>query len=419
MCRLKRWLGVAAVAVGLGMAWLPAVNAAEGEISITKSPKNENPKLFFAGISGDENLNKAMRSLLLACGWFDVVKSPDAADFTVSGSAAGGQAQIAVTSGGAAVMNQIYRYTAPRQAAQSAIDAMLVKIFGKDFNVQGVASSQIAFCAETAPGTINIYLCDIDGGNIIKLTDFSGMAVEPSWFPDGKSLAYTKYNRSNTSILQTVINPRKTRVLANYNGMNVGAAINPGGNAMALVMSKDRQVDLYVRTVTEGQLRRLTNDADVEASPTWNPDSTLICFASGAYSGAKLYTISPNGGTRQLLPRQKGDSVKPSWSKDNKIVYSTKRGGEYTLAVVDMGGAKGKGGFAGYENNPEGLVFASNPGGNWESASWAPDNRHVVVSRRSGKSCTLHVVDTWTGKTRTLLTMQGRLLMPSWSPLQK
>ncbi len=398
----------------LAPAALPA--AGDGEITITRTVKQGNPTLYVAGFKGSDELTANVRSLLTASGWFDVVDSRNA-DYILNGVAEGDRARFFVTAGGNPVVDATVRLSGGRGGAKVLADAILSRVFAK-FKLQGVCNTRIAYCREENSGRINIWLCDIDGGNPQRLTDFKSMAVEPNWFPDGKSIIYTKYNDTTTSVLQTTVSPVRTRTIGTYDGLNVGVAVNPNGRSIALVMSRDGSVDLYLRSLSAGGgFRRLTNSRDVEASPVWNPAGNTLCFAAGSYSGGRLYTISANGGSPSRLPGQKADSVKPSWSADNKIVFSTRRDGRYVLSVLDCGNSAANASHA-YRRNPDGLVMAANPGGNWESASWAPDNRHVVCSRRDGKNAALMIVDTWTGEYRRI-PVSGKLLMPAWSPLEK
>lgn len=98
------------------------------------------------------------------------------------------------------------------------------------------------------------------------------------------------------------------------------------------------------------------------------------------------------------------ERVAPSWSKDNKIAYSAKLGSVYTVAVVDLNGDRPADSKVGL---PETAAIAG------EGPSWAPDNRHVVVSDRG----VIYIVDTRLGKVRRLVAGTTKVSGPDWSPL--
>ena len=56
------------------------------------------------------------------------------------------------------------------------------------------------------------------------------MLYEVITTPDAKSLVYTMYGNSNTDIIQTYIDPLRSRMLVRMPGLNCGAAISPNRN---------------------------------------------------------------------------------------------------------------------------------------------------------------------------------------------
>jgi TolB protein len=163
-------------------------------------------------------------------------------------------------------------------------------------------------------------------------------------------------------------------------------------------------VDLYVINFGAPKPRRLTRGIAVEASPAWSPDGHRLVYVSDEASPGRprLYIINRNGTSKQQLPSIGNDAVTPDWSKDNKIVYATRVNGFYTLAVLDLISGKNS--------------RVTEIPGNYESPSWAADNRQVVCKREYNGKSELCVVDTWTGKVRRLLFTPYPLSMPSWSP---
>ncbi|QSH41346.1 hypothetical protein P0136_08520 [Lentisphaerota bacterium ZTH] len=379
---------------------LIAVPAVQAQIRVTKAATDftRNPTLTFNGISGSSGASAAMESFLRACGWFDVGGANS--DLEISGSLSGGTMNVVVKQNQAQVMSMQVPVSGSdyRSAAKRAVDAILKKLF----KIDGICNSRIVFCGQNGVGYKNIYITDIDGKNVKKITRFRSLCVEPEWFPDSNSIVYTKYNKSTTDIVQTMLSPRRSRRLASYPGTNAGASISPNGKYLALVMSKDRQVELYVKAVAGGAKRRLTHDNAVEASPCWSPGGGTICYVSDRTGRPQLYLISANGGKSKHLATVGGSSVTPAWSHNNEIVYATKYGPNYIIARIDLNG-----------NRPSGPIVRA--AGNWESPSWAPDNRHVVCSRTLGGKSSLWLIDTWTGKTRCLLQASTSLSMPAWS----
>lgn len=363
-----------------------------------------NDTLLFRGVQGNSELNRLLSKDLANCGWFDMVRS-GVANYIVSGNASGNSVQLELANGaGARITTVTATGTNPETASKRAVDALLNYLY----RIPGICSSRIIFVAQTGPFQKEIYMCDYDGTNVTQLTRNGGLSLDPLWVPGGRSIVYSFVGRTYSTLIEQAVNAKRNRRLARFTGLNAGGRISPDGEKVALILSKDNQVDLYVRSVNGTELRRLTNDRAVEASPSWSPDGKYICYVSDAGTGRpRLHIIPANGGFAKRVPGALGsESVSPSWSKDGKIAYAAKLG-NYTVAVIDPSG-KTPARRTKQQYGPLNLGK-----GDWESPSWAPDNRHVVCSRDYG----IYIVDTWKGTARQILGGKSKLSLPDWSDI--
>lgn len=375
---------------------------AEAQVRVLKTAKDQNPTLFYQGVSGNQQLSELIASDLRNCGWFNLI-SGARSDYIISGSSSGSSLTFKVSHGngiGLFSLNLPINSNNLRWTAHKAVDSVLQKMF----KIPGICSTKITFSAETQPGKKEIYICDFDGHNTEKVTSNRNLSVESDWVPGGRRLIYTMYSRMFTDIVEYDLSSRRTRRLAQFPGLNAGGAISPDGRILALILSRDKCVELYIKAVNGKALQRLTNSISVEASPCWSPGGNKICYVSDLPGRPDLYVMNSRGGKSMRLQTIGSEGVSPDWSKDNKIVYSAKMGRNYTVAVIDM-------------NGREPTYSIVNAAGDWESPSWAPDNRHVVCMRTLNGKSTLHVIDTWTGKIRQLLGGNTSLSLPSWSEI--
>ena len=174
---------------------------------------------------------------------------------------------------------------------------------------------------------------------------------------------------------------------------------------MAVILSFDHKVDLYVMDIRSRKLARLTKGIAVEASPCWSPDGRRIAYVSDETGSPRINVVGIDGRGRRRLPTIGSDAVTPDWSSDDKIVFASRVGGSYTLAVYDFKTGKAS--------------RITNAPGSWESPAWAADNRQVVCKRTYLGRSGLFVVDTFTGRIRELLSTGYPLSMPAWSPCAK
>lgn len=373
--------------------------SAESKIRIMKSALAKNPTIFCKGVAGSASLTKRVEHDVSHCGWFNVVNMEYSAEYTLSGSITGRKIRFILKRGGISDLSFSMPFNNKKivSISQRAIDHILKRLF----KVKKLCRSKIAFCAETKPGRKEIFVCDYDGGNIKRITRNGTLSVEPNWGPQQKRLIYTMYGRSNTDIVQYDLSSRRSRRLIHFPGLNSGAAVSPDGKYFAVILSKDGSVDLYLKSLTTKLLMRLTQGKSAESSPCWSPSGAKICYVSDMSGLPRLYVLSVNKKSRKRLETFGTESVSPDWSSEGNIIYSAKMGRYYALALYDVSG----------ENAPRIVIAAE---GDWEDPSWAPDNRHVVASRKLHGRSDLYVIDTWTGSARSILTDRIQFSMPSW-----
>ncbi|MBN1863893.1 MAG: PD40 domain-containing protein [Victivallales bacterium] len=393
-CRVPLGLVFSAALVTLSLS----CNVFAQNISVRKAAQAQNPTLFFAGVAGSAEMSRQVEKDLTNCGWFDLVRD-SAADYAVRGQLSAQVLEIELLRGGAAVQKLRVNVapSAMEAASRQAVDAMLKRLF----DVEKLCTSVIAFCARTRPGAKEIFIADYDGSNVRQATRNATLSVEPDWGPGQKRLVYTVYGKASTNVVEYDVSSSRSRRLLSFPGLNAGAAVSPDGRFLAAILSKDGSVDLYLKSLEGAWMRRLTDDIASESSPCWSPTGGRICYVSDISGRPQLYVVNAAGGRPTRLGTMGTEAVSPDWSADNKIIYSAKMGASYALALLDLEG----------KIPPRAVIQAA---GDWESPSWAPDNRHVVATRTFDGRSDIYVIDTWTGKARRILAGKIPFSMPAW-----
>lgn len=379
-----------------------------GGIVVTAPAKNANPMLVFSSVLSDQALSAKILSDFQRCDWFTVLKTGTAAyhvsakgslqDFTITISNSAGVAMHTIPIKGIKDVDA---------AAHTAVDMVLNKLFG----VQGICRSKIVFSAYTSPKNRDIYVCDFDGSNIKRITTLNTLCVHPVWASDGKSVIFSFYEGNSVNLVQHnfELGPRRLTKKGNVDGIGT---LSPDGKTLATILARNNQVDLYVRPTEsdDSKFVRLTNGKPLESSPCWSPDGKKLCFVSDGANGRPVLFMADlaGGKTMQVAGIVGSERVAPSWSLDNKLAYCAKVGGGYELRVAKLNadcksatmeqiGVAGKDTFQG------------------EDPSWAPDNRHVVLTMKDG----LYMIDTRLGTKYKLVSGERKLGQSKWSPILK
>ncbi|HET7459928.1 MAG TPA: hypothetical protein VFJ82_01720 [Longimicrobium sp.] len=286
-----------------------------------------------------------------------------------------------------------------RMAVHSASDAVVRWATGQP----GMAASRIAFVT-AGRGSKEIYTVDSDGEAVSRVTSDGSIALSPAWSPDGRRLAYTSFKRGGPQLFERDLGNGSERVVSDRDGINITPAYAPDGRTIAFGATMGGNTEIVLSA--GGGLRALTQSRRYEnLSPTFSPDGGRIAFVSDRLGEPAVYVMDAGGGEPRIISDyaygRRGYSTSPDWSPAGPwIAYSSRVNGVPQIVMV---GADGRGGR-----------LLTDRGRN-EDPSWAPDGRHLVFASPDRDGGGLFVLDTVTGKVRTLVGGRG-FGLPAWSP---
>ena len=131
--------------------------------------------------------------------------------------------------------------------------------------------AQIAFVSDR-PGIPQVYLMDMDGANVRRLSIGGGDAVQPAWDPQGENVAFS-WTRG--------FEP------GNYN--------------------------IFIINVATQDLVQLTHGAGSNQNPVFSPSGTHIVFTSDRSGGTQVWTMRADGTQLKRLTTQ-GRNRMPVWA---------------------------------------------------------------------------------------------------------
>ncbi|MBI4607561.1 MAG: Tol-Pal system beta propeller repeat protein TolB [Candidatus Rokubacteria bacterium] len=284
-----------------------------------------------------------------------------------------------------------------RRLAHKIADEVVHQFTGEP----GIADTKIAYAGSVGTSK-EIFVMDSDAAAPFRLTHTDSINLSAVWHPDARSLAFTSYMWGYPYLFRLfVFEKRPIQTLASFTGINSSPAWSPDGKSVALTLTKDGNPEIYVLNVATGTLRRLTNHWGIDTEPTWAPTGREIAFVSDRAGTPRIFLMDAEGANvRRLTPS--GFNTQPRWSPKGDVIVYTSRQGNHDVWAINVDGS-----------NPRRLT--AGPGSN-ESASWAPNGRHLVFQSNRLGGWRLFTMLADGSEQQPLTRGPGESTSPSWSP---
>ena len=210
---------------------------------------------------------------------------------------------------------------------------------------------RILFASERGV-TRDLYVMDSDGSNVVRLTQDNFREGYPSWTPDGTKFAFSSFRNvvGNSEIYLMDLDGNDPINLTDHKWHDVRPSWSPDGRKIAFVSFRDGGFNtpqhIFVMNADGTGRRNLTADTGLRSnfSPTWSPDGRKIAFQSlrhffPAPSRYDIFVITADGKELEQLTDGPGSSRSPGYSPDGtKIAYVSGRGGDSNIHVMDANG---------------------------------------------------------------------------------
>lgn len=175
----------------------------------------------------------------------------------------------------------------------------------------------------------DLFVVNVNGLAIRRLTSMPGVEQEPAWSPDGTRIAFSGTDENGRTDIW-VVNADGTTLVNLTSGMGEfvaehAPAWSPDGSSIAFATTVDGILGPVWTMRADGSGRaRLASDVGHGVNPTWSPDGTRIAFHyfSGLATGTDIAVVPAAGGVATRLPIA-GDERSPAWSPDGALIAFT------------------------------------------------------------------------------------------------
>jgi len=252
----------------------------------------------------------------------------------------------------------------------------------------------LAFVRGTDPDSADIYLCDLAGGNLRRLT-FDDRAIHGiAWTPDGQEVVYAANRASGWRLWRlAAYGGGSPREIAMATGQAHYPAIAPQGRHLAYTDSPS--VSAIWRAAlgapdTEG--RSIIRSFGRETAPAYSPDGKRIANVSDQTGADEIWVSDAEGGNRVQRTSLKGPRLsRVRWSPDGRLLLFEARA-DRGAEVYTMPAAGGR------PDKPYRVRLLGGGG-----ASWSHDGKSIYFQLRGQ----IWKADANGGSPRQLTNMPG------------
>ena len=145
-------------------------------------------------------------------------------------------------------------------------------------NIQAALSpdrTRVVFSSNRATN-YDLYLVDVDGRNLQRLTANPGNEGEPAWTPDGKRIVYTATTGATTQIASIALDGSDNRQLTMGPSRNQAPTVSADGRTIGFVSTRDGNQEIYTMGLDGSNQRRLTKNSVRDSNPRFLPSGELV-----------------------------------------------------------------------------------------------------------------------------------------------
>jgi TolB protein len=195
----------------------------------------------------------------------------------------------------------------------------------------------------------DIYMADLNGKIIKKLTTTPGYDAEGTLSPDGTKMIFTSTRNGDLDLYVMNLKTGKTKQVTNTLGYDGGAWFSPDGEKIIWRASRPKsddeikeykdllkeglvapiQMEVFIANADGSNARQITSLGKANWAPNFLPDGRIIFCSDYEYPRGfpfNMYTMNADGTNVEKISRDKGFDAFPMFSRDGrKIIFCSNR----------------------------------------------------------------------------------------------
>ncbi len=226
-----------------------------------------------------------------------------------------------------------------------------------------------------AVGETDVFVCNLDGSNRVRLTNNAAFEIGPTWSPDGTSIAFSRmWPGQDFEVMTMNADGSSITALTANAAVDSLPAWSPEGRRIAFHSDRLGNSEIHVMYRDGSAVANLTANAATDVAPDWSPDpdEPKIAFVSDRDGNQEIYTMHTDGsGATRVTTNLTGDNLPAFHPNGDTLAYQgTVQGWTDVIAVR--------------ASSPSDTWVLSASAGDQQMPAWSSDGRFVCYASSVG-----------------------------------
>ena len=272
-------------------------------------------------------------------------------------------------------------------------------------------SKLIVYHQRIAHEISKIFVYSVETRQSRNITNSEFFETDPSFSPDGNQVVFSSTRDGNQEIYLVNLDGSNLRRLTFNPGIDTHPAFSPDGTQILFTSNRENEnADVYVMNADGSAPVKVTNwDTNETAGPgSWSPDGTKIAFFSDHNGKDDIYVLSAETiRPKVLLSNPQGNLGSTSYSPDGKrLLYTEELDNKAgALKLLDL------------ETRQSTLLKRIEQPRT--AVDWSPDGNWIAFSDRVNGNSDVFLIRRDGTELRNLTNHPAMDVGPSWSPVGK
>jgi TolB protein len=179
-------------------------------------------------------------------------------------------------------------------------------------------SQHILFSSTFSVKDAQIFISDLHGGDLRRISNVRAIEVSPRVNPKtGHDILFISGRSGHQQLWRMNIDGGDAEMLTTGEGDVSNPSWNPNGQTIAFAWTRGYEIggfNIFVMDIAKRQPIQLTHGEGRNENPWWAPDGVHLVYTSKRGQSTQIYTMLADGTNLQQITTR-GNNLQPVWSK--------------------------------------------------------------------------------------------------------